>query len=275
MNGISAASLRGVPETLLIPLAARVLAPRLNADLQFDDPAARRVAAQLAFDPQRFASDAGTMRGAIVRGQWFDAIARRFIAAHPNGLGLNLGAGLDTRADRLEMPPTFDWVDVDLPEVAALRHQLLPKSRTISADVTDVPAWVEQIPWRPARPVLAMAEGVLMYLEPRKAEATVAAIARVAGDLSSPFELAFDFCSPAMVARSRRIRSLSKTDARFSWALRRPADLSKTVPGLELVEVYDIPRRSGVVPRVGSFLYKLMTGRWIYGGARYRLERPS
>ena len=45
--------LSGVPETLLITLAARLVAARDNPDLGFVDPAARAVGDALVFDPGR------------------------------------------------------------------------------------------------------------------------------------------------------------------------------------------------------------------------------
>ena len=46
----------------------------------------------------------------------------RFLARHPNAVGLDLGAGLDTRVVRLDPPSTVDWYDVDFPAVAAARN---------------------------------------------------------------------------------------------------------------------------------------------------------
>ena len=43
--------------------------------------------------------------------------------AHPEGLVVNLGAGLDTRFYRLDNG-TIAWIDIDLPEVVAFRQKL-------------------------------------------------------------------------------------------------------------------------------------------------------
>lgn len=50
--------------------------------------------------------------------------------AHPEGLVVNLGAGLDTRFYRLDNG-TITWIDIDLPEVVAfspepIRRRLTP-----------------------------------------------------------------------------------------------------------------------------------------------------
>lgn len=275
MTKLSVKGLGDVPETLLIPLAARILAPSLNPDLGFDDPAAPQIAERLAFDPARYAGDRGSMRGSIVRAQWFDGVARKFIAVHPDGLAISLGSGLDARPQRVGVPAGFDWVDLDFPEVVALRRALLPDSNSIAADATDVAGWAAALPWREGRPALVIAEGVLMYFEPGAAEATIAAIARTARARRSSLELTFDFASPLMVAQSRRHPSVSKTNARFAWALPRPERLDAIAPGLELVETYDIMRRSGAMARIISATYGLLSRRRFYGAARYRLTQDA
>lgn len=118
--------LAGVPETLLITLAARLMANRHNPDLRFVDAAAEEVGRSIGFDPARFANDKASMRGCVARGQWFDQVAARFPAAHPEGLVVSIGSGLDTRANRLIPPLSADWVDIDFPEVIALRDAHVP-----------------------------------------------------------------------------------------------------------------------------------------------------
>lgn len=60
------------------------------------------------------------------------------------------------------------WIDVDLPEVVALRKRLLvataPEDYALVASSVLEHAWLEAIP--ADRPVLVIAEGLLQYLEP-------------------------------------------------------------------------------------------------------------
>jgi len=75
-------------------------------------------------------------------------VARRFVARHPDAVGLDLGAGLDTRVFRIDPPAGVDWYDVDFPEVLAARQQLLPTRANadgIGADLTD-PDWLTRSP---------------------------------------------------------------------------------------------------------------------------------
>lgn len=155
MNTLGIASLGTVPETLLIPLAARMIAPDRHPDLQFRDGEAARIGTALGFDPARFADDTGSMRGSVIRAQWFDRIAGAFIAANPTGLCVSIGSGLDDRPARIRLPATVDWIDADFAEVVRLREALISRRdnvRIITVSETEPLAWIDGIGWQPGRP---------------------------------------------------------------------------------------------------------------------------
>ena len=90
-------------------------------------------------------------------------VGRRFSDRHPDAVVLHLGCGLDSRVFRLDPPATVQWFDVDQPDVIELRRKLYSDRdgyQMIASSVTD-PAWLESIP--ADRPVLVVAEGLLMY----------------------------------------------------------------------------------------------------------------
>lgn len=92
-----------------------------------------------------------------------DQIAQGFIDEHPDAIGIDLGAGLDTRAYRIERSPDADWYDVDLPEVITAREQLLPglpRTHNLAADIAD-PGWLDGLP--SDRPAVVVADGVLAF----------------------------------------------------------------------------------------------------------------
>jgi O-methyltransferase involved in polyketide biosynthesis len=67
----------------------------------------------------------------VLRSQWFGQTVRRFLERHPDGLCINLGCGLDPSFEELEAAgdSRFAWVDVDLPEVIAIRRQFFARVR--------------------------------------------------------------------------------------------------------------------------------------------------
>lgn len=267
--------LTGVPETLLITLAARLLASRRNPDLRFSDPAAEAVGEALGFDPDRFAHDKASMRGCVVRGQWFDRIVRDFLVVNPEGLVISIGSGLDTRPNRITPPATVDWVDIDFPEVVALRHAHVPplaNVRSLAGDGTAVSDWVDDVPWHQGRPVLMIAEGVSMYLKSEQGIAWLEAMATQARTRHSSLTIALDLASPLMVSQSHRHPSVSKTGAVFSWGVKHPADIAEKVPSLKLTEIYNIARQCGLPSYLVASAYRLLTfGRPIYSCAAFRM----
>ena len=114
-----------IEETLYLTLCGRALDNHLP-DPILADPMAEQLVRKLGYDCGRFRLSASPIINIAHRAKKLDEIARRFIALHPDAVGLDLGAGLDTRVFRLDPPAGVDWYDVDFPEVIAARERLLP-----------------------------------------------------------------------------------------------------------------------------------------------------
>jgi O-methyltransferase involved in polyketide biosynthesis len=105
------------------------------------------------------------------RAKFFDAWTREFLVNHPRATVLHLGAGLDSRVWRIDPGPGVRWWDVDLPGVIEAREKIFPQREhyeLVAASVTD-PAWLEQVPTD--LPVLVVAQGLTMYLQPEEGHA--------------------------------------------------------------------------------------------------------
>jgi O-methyltransferase involved in polyketide biosynthesis len=145
---------------------------------------------------------------------------------------LHLGCGLDARVFRVDPGPGVRWVDVDLPDVIALREKLYPKRaghQRIGTSVTDL-AWLDAIPGD--RPVLVVAEGLTMYLPH---EDGIALFRRITEQFPSG-QVAFDGYSAAMVRLVSRLASVRGAKVKLVWGVDDPTDLEKEVPRLRLVD---------------------------------------
>jgi O-methyltransferase involved in polyketide biosynthesis len=152
-------------ETLYLTLCGRARDNHLPHPI-LGDTMAGEITGKLGYDCGRFRLSASPILNIALRAKKLDQVARRFIDRHPNAVGLDLGAGLDTRAFRINPPPTVDWYDIDFPEVITARQQLLParaNTHTIGADLTD-PDWLDAIP--SDRPAMIVADGLLAFLTP-------------------------------------------------------------------------------------------------------------
>jgi methyltransferase (TIGR00027 family) len=141
-------------------------------DALFHDACAQRLAGRQGEDFLRTLPAWPPLDWAIVvRTAVIDQLLLAAVAAGTTTV-INLGAGLDTRAWRLPLPPQLHWLDVDLPEVIAhrrahLRHPPAACAHShLSADLND-PAALDRVlasAQRSPGRTLVLTEGVLVYL---------------------------------------------------------------------------------------------------------------
>ena len=150
-----------VAATLLGPLHARAADARRPLPL-LGDALACELVARLDHDFTRF-TERPTLRP-VIRTLVFDDLVRRFLAANPSATIVEVGAGLNTRFERIDNGRQR-WFDVDLPEVTALRRALLSSSarRTQVATSIMAPSWLDALSTVRA-PVCFVFEAVLGYI---------------------------------------------------------------------------------------------------------------
>jgi len=274
-HALSLSALSVLGKTALIPLVARAQARTLFPELGFVDKQAEHMVEALRIPLNSFGTDFAWLRGTVLRARWFDDRCRRFFDANPSGLGVALGAGLDTRFQRLDRGG-IRWIDLDLPEIIALKSRFVAATahyRALACDVTD-PAWMEQIGWRKGTPLILTAEGLLMYLVPSDVRNLFRGIAQRFSRGSAPVSVLFDYASPILVMNSWLHPALEHTDARFRWGLAGADAVRLFEPSYEVLEDYDISRDCSDHAAFISLLYRLMTmGRPFYGLAHVQLRR--
>lgn len=233
MDGRSA-KLSGVEQTALVTLYLRAVESRSKDSILRDGAAAeavRRLGDDFGLGSLKMRLTAGDRYLVALRARQFDLWAAAFLARHPDAVVVQLGCGLDSRSSRLDVPAGALWFDVDLPEIAALRRKLFPERaghRTIGASVTEG-RWWEEVPWD--RPVLAIAEGLLMYLP----EQEVRRLLERLTDRFATGELLFDGVAPWVVWISDRLPRVYGEFA-MHWATRDARELEKGNPRLRRVE---------------------------------------
>ncbi len=263
------ASLGRVAQTLLIPLAARVLARRLFPAQGFVDPAAEAIAARLAYDLAPFEADREMLRGLVERSLVLDHLLRAFLDRYPEAQVLSLGSGLSTQFERLDNG-RLRWVDVDLPEVADLRRALFPphpRRRLVTTSVTEA-GWTSML-GSLRSPSFVVAEGLLMYLE----RAQVLQLARDLAELQrdGPAEFAYDYYCAQMVGQAWLNPSLRRLGAEFTWGVAGPEELSLGEPRWRVIDTYPVMERLGWPYDILWSSFRFFTGVRPYGIAHLRL----
>ncbi|MEU5164045.1 class I SAM-dependent methyltransferase [Streptomyces sp. NPDC020875] len=265
--------LTGVARTLLTPLYARAHAAELLPSAGLDDPVAARLLDEAGHTGSEVLADRGNTLGSIHRTIAFDILTRRFAREHPEGTVVSAGIGLCTRAHRLadEVPDTLRWAGVDRPEVIELRRGLLPGERTRlhPASLAD-PDWADTLVTGPDAdpgPVLVLAEGVLMYLEPGELTSFLDVCRRAFGPGT---EVVADYFHPR-IALSDRHPIVKATGARFRSGARDGNRLARFAPGWELAAEYGIMERISPLHRAAGLLFRTVTlGSRPYAVARLR-----
>jgi len=220
-----------VARTLLVPLWARA-EETLRPDALLRDPAAVEIVRALDFDFGVLRGARASQLGCCVRAALVDAWARDFLARHPDGTLIELGAGLNSRRERVDNGRARH-VALDLPEVVALRDRFFPpaaRSTTVAASLTDGAAFDALRPYADG-PCLVVSEGVLVYLDEADVRQVFARL-RVALPGAS---LVFDAMTAPVVRLQGAHDAMRHFDARFVWKVGDPRDVESFAPGVTLL----------------------------------------
>lgn len=263
-------TLNAVPSTLLIPLAARALGDAMFPAKAVHDVYAAQALRSLDTDVSLFLDDRISVYGVLSRTRIFCDLARHFFSRFPDALGVNLGCGLSHYFQWLDQH-TNHWLDADLPQVMALRKQLLPaggkRLRHAEVDISQ-PGWWARLKLprqRDGVPVLLICEGVLMYLEP----AQVQSVLREFGENApAGSELLCDTLCWMAVGCAALHPSVRHTQAQFRWGPRRLADFTAPHPRL-------VVRSEHAVTEGYDFSLSLIEAsfRALYGVQMYGITR--
>ena len=236
--------------TLLIPLYAKG-----QPNPIIDDPQAREILSRVDYDFSALNVPEKTAVTLRMRAKQLDTYARDFLQNHPHGVVLHLGCGLDSRCLRVDFPayPQASWFDLDLPEVIALRSKFYPQTpayHLLPSSAADL-SWLAPLDF-PAKPVLVLAEGLLMYLAPEDVRALVIRL----HDQFPGARLAFDAFSQMTADRVGAHPSLNKTGAAVRWGIDDPHDIEGWASGIRLREEWFFSQ-SADISHLGGF-YRFM-----------------
>ncbi|HTQ06736.1 MAG TPA: class I SAM-dependent methyltransferase [Polyangiaceae bacterium] len=189
-------------------------------DALFDDP----LAARLASERGHAIADAASKHSEwaiITRTKLIDDLVLETARGGSERL-LDLAAGFDTRPYRLALPPTFRWIEADLPALVAEKEELLRGEtphcvlERHAVDLSDTTARTRFLAESTAGAsnVTVMTEGLVMYLD----ESVVASLAR--DFLATPAISAWilDFNSPRIRAEmmDQMAKTLNNAPLRFA-----------------------------------------------------------
>jgi O-methyltransferase involved in polyketide biosynthesis len=268
------AELHGVLRTLLIPLAARAKAATVFPALDPQDQFAQAALLASGTEVDTTPVDAAIMVNVLWRTRLIKQLGQAFFDRHPDSPGMDLGAGLAHHFQWLDNGCN-SWLDVDLPEVIALREALLPctgpRCQHQSTDLTAHDWWqgLAMPHSHPQHPTLVVCEGVLMYMQPSQVRQLIREIATHAPVDS---ELLIDFMSPLCIGQTLIPRMGEPAGAPFTWGAHNGQEIARIHPRLELLAQYSVAEAYGWGAHWAELFWTPLTGGPLYGLAHLRVS---
>jgi methyltransferase (TIGR00027 family) len=192
-----------------------------RAEPLFRDPLAWKLAGEhgrniLATIPKAFVG----AWSVVIRTVIIDDFINRAIGKGVDTI-INLGAGLDTRPYRMQLPETLRWIEVDFPSVIELKEAELAEERPncrlerVKLDLTERERRKQFLADVAAQAgsILVLTEGVVPYL-------TNTEVAELAADLRAVDRIRFwivDYFSPQALRYGRKLRSRFMRNAPFRF----------------------------------------------------------
>ena len=198
----SDALIRNISDTALLAAAYRARETE-RADALFHDPLARRLLGtrgdQIA-DSIPFSNRAAWAW--VMRTYLFDQLIAEECRTGTD-MVINLAAGLDTRPYRMDLPPSLEWIEIDLPGILSYKEEILVDEKPvcnlerIRLDLADVAARRKVFAELGSRAskVLILCEGILIYF-------SAAQVCALAEDLAGPITFhswIVDLASPGLL----------------------------------------------------------------------------
>ena len=204
-----------IQETLLITLWARAV-EMSQPDPILIDPKAAEILAQVDYNFQKFSQEKSSQTTVCIRGKAFDQIVSHFRQTHPQVPVLEIGAGLNTRFERLD-DGSLRWFDLDLPDAMAVRKRFFQESdrrQFISASVFETD-WLNSVKAAINEPILFVIEGVLFYFSEQQVKLLLETLA----EQFPNSWVVFDAASRLLMGIRRRFDAIKHTDAQFQWGI--------------------------------------------------------
>ena len=222
--------LKGIPETLLIPLWARAIETK-RADPIIRDEYAVNLMENINYDFHKFEKAWMSQVGVSIRTELLDKATQKFIQANPDAVVINLGCGLDTRFFRVDNG-SIQWYELDLPEPIRIRRHFFPETERyhmIEKSVFDY-TWVQKIQHE-SQPVLIIAEGLLMYFTERQVKDLLTKLI----DFFPHAEMLLEPLAPILAKNSRHHDSIRNMQATFKWGVASGQEVAKLNNRIRLI----------------------------------------
>lgn len=176
-----------------------------------------------------------------LRAKKYDEYARSFLTRNSSGSLVNLGCGMDSRFFRVDNGRMICF-DLDLPEMIEFKKKFYKETdryHFIAASVFDY-TWMDQVEKMGKGPILFMAEGLLMYLEPRKVRELILTLQSRFPGSELVCEVVTEFFTRKpwnnMVALKMNTQLGVGKDAAFTFGIKNKREMEAWHSGIEFMD---------------------------------------
>lgn len=234
MNAQDQIVLGSVQETLFLPLWGRAVETKKEQPLLVDNTAVA-IIESIPYDFSVIAHNVSPLSRVswIARSLYFDKQIKEFLGQYSDAIVVNVGCGLDTTFERVDNG-RLQWIDLDLPDVIALRKQYIPENerrKCISCSVFDT-CWYQNI--KHEEHVMLLIAGVLYYFEEVD-------IKRLWSDIYTFIpgtEVVFDYSSPLGIKMANKQvidKAGMNRSAYLKWGIDNIMDLEQWDPHIKVM----------------------------------------
>lgn len=226
-------ALGGVPKTLLLPLVGRAIFSNKHYSPIYDAKAIE-IVNELDFDFTDLIKDKNNaiLMCTMARVYHFDEAIKAYLAKYPDATIVNLGCGLDTTYHRVNNG-RLTWVDIDLPDVIALRREILPPSdhqQYIAKSALDY-SWIDDVK-KLNDHVFIFAGGLFLFFKENEVKDLFTHLAKTFPD----GELIFDNCAPHSIKSvNKNLAKSGMQNAKITWGVKDGKSLEKWSPHIKLI----------------------------------------
>ena len=249
-----------VQETLIIPLYGRKVCSERFPEL-FQDPEAERICNGLDYDfaekGKKMQSGFGLFGALEVAQRQYDLAyeVKEYLKVHPRACVVNLGCGLDDTFAKCDNG-TCRGINVDMPDVIAIRNELLPareREENVGSDLNE-DDWMEKVESEDG--AIFFASGVFYYFKRNDLKTMLKKMAvRFPGCV-----ICFDTCNSrgAKLMTKTWIKEAGISDVNALFSLEDKQELEGWSPDFASVEARSYMRGYRDIYSEMSLLYKLM-----------------
>ncbi len=218
-------TLSAVEETLFIPLWCRAHASTYYSSLIYD-PKAIELVHSIDYDFSAIGArlDPVIKIASVARARQCDEVLKVYMAEHPHVSIVDLGAGLDTGFYRVDNG-LIEWYDLDLPNVIALRKQLLPETDrvySIAKSLLDT-SWCDDL-MNADDSVFVVAGAVFGYFSATELKLLFSTLA----DRLPGVQIVFTaYSSKEISLINKSLHQVGMTDTAMKWALEDADELTR------------------------------------------------